>query len=93
MRNTLVYLFEVVERAGRQIVEPIQCYPFQTERKYEAQDLIIVRIYYHLVSKILDALDGVTHSKIIIEDGNRELPQELALQDFFGEEGVREFDS
>jgi len=51
--------------------------------------LIVAGIDY-LVPKIHDLLDGVAHSRVIIEDRSRELPRKLEPQDFF-KEGSRRF--
>ena len=40
-----------------------------------------------------DVLDMVAHSEVVVEGPNRELLQELAIQDIFGEGRVRNFDS
>ena len=48
---------------------------------------------YHLVPKMLDVLDGIAHSRVVVKSLSQELSQKLALQDFFEEGGVRDFGS
>ena len=66
---------------------------YQTGREGEAYDRIVAGVDHHLVPEIPDVLNWVAHFGVVVEGWSREFLRKLALQDFLGERGVRNFDS
>ena len=64
------HLRKVVESVLQQGVEPIQCRSFQTGKKSEAHDWIIVVVDHHLVLVVSDVLNRIAHSRIVVESGS-----------------------
>ena len=74
-----------------QRAESTETTPFRLDEKAKVHERIVARVIYHLVPKVHDVLNWVTHSGVVIEGQSCKLTPKLALQDFLGERRVRDF--
>ena len=66
----LGHFSKIVERAWGKGVEPIQRRAFHAGRKSETYDQIIAGVDHHLIPKISDMLNRITHSEVVVESGS-----------------------
>ena len=67
MVESLLHLFEAMERMPRKRVEPVVGGVFEIGGEHVTQEEIIMRIDRHLVLILLEMLDGIGHSGVVFE--------------------------